>query len=251
VQQAGGTVARAKRTDRAEARRRYRATIIDSDQSLDSELDSDEPEATEARAPRAPRARSAAPAGPPPRPSIVAAFRGSFRPLDLRGDLEAIPTLLRHRAFLVPVLLVIAAAGVLIATGGSDVVSRTISPYFLAPPPVGPVFLAGFLAPRASWILGILIGAVASVALAVALVTPAVQASVQPTAGGAITPVTVLAVSLIVSTLGGAAFASAAAWYKRFLASASPSRTNNRPGSRPGGQRRKGPDSRPLLARRR
>jgi hypothetical protein len=248
VQQAGGTVARAKRTDRAEARRRYRATIIDSDPSLESELDSDEPEAAEARAPRA---RSATPAGPPPRPSIVAAFRGSFRPLDLRGDLEAIPTLLRHRAFLVPVLLVIAAAGILIATGGSDVVSRTISPYFLAPPPVGPVFLAGFLAPRASWILGILIGAVASVALAVALVTPAVQASVQPTAGGAITPVTVLAESLVVSTLGGAAFASAAAWYKRFLASASPNRSNNRPGSRPGGQRRKGPDSRPLLARRR
>ena len=175
-------MARAKRTDRAEARRRYRATIIDSDPSLESELDSDEPEAAEARAPRA---RSTTPAGPPPRPSIVAAFRGSFRPLDLRGDLEAIPTLLRHRAFLVPVLLVIAAAGILIATGGSDVVSRTISPYFLAPPPVGPVFLAGFLAPRASWILGILIGAVASVALAVALVTPAVQASVQPTAGGA------------------------------------------------------------------
>ena len=241
-------MARAKRTDRAEARRRYRATIIDSDQSPDSELDSDEPEAAE---PRAPRARSAASAGPPPRPSIVAAFRSSFRPLDLRGDIEAIPTLLRHRAFLVPVLLVIAAAGVLIATGGNDVVSRTISPYFLAPPPVGPVFLAGFLAPRASWILGILIGVVASVALAVALVTPAVQASVQPAAGVVVTPVTVLAESLLVSTLGGAAFASAAAWYKRFLATASPNRSSPRTGSRPGGQRRKGPDSRPLLARRR
>jgi hypothetical protein len=139
---------------------------------------------------------------------------------------------------------------VLIATGGNDVISRTISPYFLAPPPVGPVFLAGFLAPRASWILGILVGAVASVALAIALVTPAVQASVQPT-GAAVTPATVLAESLFVSTIGGAAFASAAAWYKRFLASASPNRSGPRPGSRPGGQRRKGPDSRPLLARRR
>ena len=250
-------MARAKRTDRAEARRRYRATLVD-DASLDDELD-DEAEATAAPARTArtarparplPPARSAAPAGPPPRPSIVAAFRGSFRPLDLRGDLAAIPTLLRHRAFLVPVLLVIAAAGVLIATGGNDVVSRTISPYFLAPPPVGPVFLAGFLAPRASWILGILIGAVASVALAIALVTPAVQASVQPT-GVAVTPVTVLAESLFVSTIGGAAFASAAAWYKRFLASASPNRSGPRPGSRPGTQRRKGPDNRPLLARRR
>jgi hypothetical protein len=249
VQQAGGTVARAKRTDRAEARRRYRATIIDDDQPLDSELDEEESEAPAAPA-RAPRARSAAAAGPPPRPSIVAAFRGSFRPLDLRGDIAALPTLLRRRAFLVPVLLVVAAAGVLIATGGNDVISRTISPYFLAPPPVGPVFLAGFLAPRASWILGILVGAVASVALAIALVTPAVQASVQPT-GAAVTPATVLAESLFVSTIGGAAFASAAAWYKRFLASASPNRSGPRPGSRPGGQRRKGPDSRPLLARRR
>ena len=236
-------MARAKRTDRAEARRRYRATIVESDEPLDSEFEEEEREAAPATT-RAPRARSSAPAGPPPRPSIVAAFRGSFRPLDLRGDIAAIPTLLRHRAFLVPVLLVIAAAGILIATGGNDVV------YFLAPPPVGPVFLAGFLAPRASWIIGILVGAVASVALAIALVTPAVQAAVQPT-GAAVTPVTVLAESLFVSTIGGAAFASAAAWYKRFLASASPNRNRPRPGPRPGGQRRKSPDSRPLLARRR
>ena len=66
---------------------------------------------TTTRRPRRPAPaarRTAAPAAPPrparrrPRPGIGYAFRSSFRPLDLRGDLKALPRLLRHPAFLVP-----------------------------------------------------------------------------------------------------------------------------------------------------
>ncbi len=241
-------MARAKRTDRAEARRRYRATVIDSDQSTDTELEPAEPEATGGRASRA---RSSGPVAPPQRPSVVAAFRGSFRPIDLRGDIAAIPMLLRHRAFLVPVLLVVAVTGLLIATGGTDVVSRLVSPYFLAPPPIAPIFVAGFLAPRASWIIGILIGIIASVALAVVVATPGFQVALQQPAGSvALTPGVILLESLPVSILGGAVFAAAAAGYKRFLTLANPNRAARptKPGDR---NRRRDSNNRPLLARRR
>ena len=243
-------MARAKRTDRAAARRRYRATLID-DQSQAPDGDIEDGEEPTAPVRSQSRAAASGRTGPAPRPSIVGAFRESFRPLDLRGDIAAIPSLLRHRAFLIPLALIVAATVLLVVTNGNDPISRTLSPYFLAPPPVAPVFLAGFLAPRASWILGGLLGVASSVALAVALSVPSFQATLAPT-GVTITPATVLAQSLLVGTVGGAIFAAAAAWYKRFLALANPNRGGRSGGARPSDkQRRRGSETRPILARRR
>ena len=92
-------MARAKRTGRAEARRRYRASFADPIEAEDSDLEADA--ATQA----APT--GAAPPGPADtrRPSILAAFRSSFRRIELRDDLRALPQLLRHWSFLVPVIL--------------------------------------------------------------------------------------------------------------------------------------------------
>ena len=101
-------MARAKRTDRAEARRRYRAANaepLDDLDDLDDELLAAE---TDPRRPRAtPPAREVRPGrrrgdrdgriGARPRPSIGAAFRSAFRPIDLRGDLRALPRLLINR----------------------------------------------------------------------------------------------------------------------------------------------------------
>ncbi len=250
----GGTVARAKRTDRAEARRRYRATLTD---ELDQDLDGDpepEPESTADRGPASrnrPRA-AATPSSPPSRPSVMGSFRAAFRPTDLRGDIAALPSLIRHRSFFIPLALIGAAAAIITVTGGTEPISRSLSPYFLAPPPVAPVFLAGFLAPRASYLIGALLGLISSIAIVLVLSTPAMQQAATGTAGGSVLQPDILAYSFFVSIVGGAFYAAAAAWYKRFLALANPGR-GSRPTGKPsaGSRRRGGSDERPLLARRR
>jgi hypothetical protein len=249
----GGTVARAKRTDRAEARRRYRATLIE--ESLPLDPDSDSPAETDAAEERVPtdRSRNRAPAttsaGPPPRPNIIGALRGAYHPTDLRGDLAALPRLLRHRAFLIPLALIVAATTLLLVTGGREQISLILAPYFLAPPPVVPVFVAGFLAPRASYLLGALLGAISMVASVALLSSPALQ---PVTGAGAVTlePV-VVANSFLTSILFGALFAAVAAWYRRFLTLANPNRAARAAGKPADRSRRRGGDDRPLLARRR
>jgi hypothetical protein len=122
---------------------------------------------------------------------------------------------------------------------------------------VAPVFLAGFLAPRASYLIGGLLGIIASVAILVVLSSPAMQEAATGTAAAAGTTAAtglqpdIIAYSLVVSTFGGAFYAAAAAWYKRFLALANPSRAARAAGKPTDRSRRRGSDDRPLLARRR
>src|SRR5687767_8628774 len=98
----GEIVARAKRTARADARRRYRA-----DQGLpelDGDLDGDstvEPGAGSTAA----SAKSSA--GVPARIGLAQAFRLSFRPVNVRDDLRALPSLILNKALWIPVLLTI------------------------------------------------------------------------------------------------------------------------------------------------
>src|SRR6185503_16686537 len=108
--------------------------------------------------PQPSRARSSAPAGPPPRPSIVAAFRGSFRPLDVRADIRALPAItLRSKSVWVPVLLTVISAAALVALP-TEVIAALLFQYFVFTPPVASIFLAGFLAPRASYLTGAIAG---------------------------------------------------------------------------------------------
>jgi len=247
-------VARAKRTDRAEARRRYRATLVDepTTDELEDEVDDAVSETARPSGRDRVRAASAASAAPtsPPRPSIIRAFSSSFKPVDVRGDVRALPSLLRHRAFLIPLALIVAAAVGLVVTGLREPIIYALAQYLLFPPPVAAVFIAGFFAPRASWLLGAVLGAVSTVALLAAVSSPTVQAAVGAAATGdfASTAITVLGYSMI----GGALFASIAAWYKRFLFLANPARAaraNARTNDRQ--QRRRGSQNRPALARRR
>ena len=98
---------RAKRTAtaRAEARRRYRATHNAPDEfdELDELADGDEPTAATAAAATAtksqPRKATTAASANPPRPGIATAFRQAFKPVDLRGDIQALPMLLIDKAF--------------------------------------------------------------------------------------------------------------------------------------------------------
>jgi hypothetical protein len=111
-------LARAKRTARAEARRRYRAEHPLAEDGLAEEEDADEADERD-DAPvtgrRAPTPRSASPAGGRPvRMGAMRAFREAYQPADIRADLRSLPELVRSRAVTIPALLVVISAVVLI-----------------------------------------------------------------------------------------------------------------------------------------
>jgi hypothetical protein len=216
-------VARAKRTARAEARRRYRA------EQAPVEVPQDEPS-------DAPSANTTD-GGTDPRPApearrgIAAAFREAFRPLDLRGDLRTFPTTVRSKALWIPIVLTLISTGLFIAappTSTSDwtgLLTSFLFQYFIVTPGIGAAFIAGFLAPRASWLLGAIVGVVSAACytfLGLGGYIPVAANAPRPAAQDV-----VLAAFTIGPTLG-AFFASAAAWYRRFLTLNNPNRGRTR-----------------------
>lgn len=230
-------MARAKRTHRADARRRYR-----NEQALVEQ--SDDPDAEEA-ATSAPSARSTT--GPataaPARPGIGNAFRGAFRPLDVRSDLRALPGLVRHKALWVPIILTLVSTGLFIVVrpeGRSDVLGVLtvfLYQYFVVTPAIGGVFIAGFLAQRASWLYGILVGLVAAACYSFLVLRGFI--GVTPTTDTQSLARDVVLASFLLSPIVGAFFASTAAWYRRFLSLSNPNRGRPRGAPpRPDGRRR-------------
>jgi hypothetical protein len=188
-------VARAKRTDRAEARRRYRAAQLAAQASSEElEPTDDEEEPGESRIAQSrepvrtpPRRAAATPPPAPTRPGIGNAFRAAFRPANFREDLAALPQLIRHRSVWLPALISIGTTAVLLVTGGRDVVSALIYQYFIVTPPIGAIFLSGFLAPRASYLTGAIAGLVGAICLAV-LVAASASGSLGGPGGPAASP---------------------------------------------------------------
>ena len=213
-------MARAKRTHRAEARRRYR-----NEQTLADRFDDDE-DVEESPAPTARSASTAAPTAA--RPSITNAFRTAFRPLDARSDLRALPELVRRKALWVPVILTLVSTALFIVirpegrTDALGVLTVFLYQYFVVTPAIGGVFIAGFLAQRASWLYGILVGLVAAACYSF-LVLRGFIGTAPNTDTQTLARDVVLA-SFLLSPLIGAFFASTAAWYRRFLALSNPNR---------------------------
>jgi hypothetical protein len=227
------TVARAKRTARAEARRRYRA-----EQAIAEETeDLDEVE-------EAPRTTSR-PAAPPSgtRRGFAAAFRESFRPLDVRGDLQALPGIALHtRALWLPILLTLASTAIFAAVRPISPVTLFIFQYFVVTPAIGSVFIAGFLAPRASWLLGAIVGVVSAACTAYLQIAGFMPAATGPTPSAQ----DILLAAFSISPVLGALFASLAAWYRRFLTMTNPNRgrprSSSSAGRRPDGKTRATPN---------
>ena len=89
---------------------------------------------------------------------FTAAFRAAIRPLNVRADLAALPWIATHtHALWVPLAITLASTVAIIATNGGDI-SLFMFAYFIQTPAIGGVFIAGFLAPRASWLLGAIVG---------------------------------------------------------------------------------------------
>ena len=95
--------------------------------------------------------------------------------------------------------------------------------YFIQTPAIGGVFIAGFLAPRASWLLGVIVGLVS--AACYSLLVIAFPSTIYPAAPPTAEQARDVAISaFIFSPIIGGFFAAAAAWYRRFLALSSPNR---------------------------
>ncbi len=229
-------MARAKRTARAEARRRYRAVT---DPSLEVDAGSGEPllSARVARQP-SPSARDENIQG---RVGMLDALRLSIHPVRFREDLTAFPSLATDKALLLPILATIVSTIAVIATTGKDPFTPFLFTYFVQTPALGGVFLAGFLAPRASWLLGAIVGAVAAVGYVAILVV--VPNSLSSTTPDAATVQSVALSAFFLSPVMGAFFAALAAWYRRFLRLMNPNRTSKTAPPRRGDGRTRGAGS--------
>lgn len=213
-------MARAKQTGRAEARRRYRqATSQDASAEEFDELDADAPATDRTRQEPARPARQPQPSG---RPGVMASFRAAYRPANLREDLGMLPKLLRHWSFLLPVGLI--GGGAVVAWMFWNFTGGQLAWQVLVFPGSGfglPQLVAGFFAPRASYLLGFLVSLVQGLVATVFVLSLASQLG-TPFPSDQIP--SLLTQSFLAGPVSGTLFAAAAAWYRRFLALSSPRR---------------------------
>ena len=200
-------MARAKQTARAEARRRARLANrpveVDPDVELD---DSDDAEDAPRAADRPARAVSRPAAGGSIIQRLLGSFRGAYHRPNVREDLRAWQSIVLSPAFLGGIGLILAGGLAYLLFPGYSGATLAFQ-YFVAPPPVGSIFIAGFFASRASYLMGILLAFV-DVAVLWAL-------SAQGLVPFAFVPYAVLLIPLSSLFAGGVAF------YRRFLASTS------------------------------
>lgn len=230
-------MARAKRTDRAEARRRFRQNQLE-DMAEPNVLSSEGTAAVAIASKPASSRRAATPAsGPEPRPGLTSSFRRAAAPADVRADLRALPSLVPTRGVLIPAVLILASLIVSFAVGASGgLVPAIMFQAFLAPPPMAASFLAGILTNRAAWLLGLVAGVEAGVAFAIVMVfAPDAVILGLFRANATIPPgfrEQYAVQALLISPLMGLATGAFAGFYRRFLRSAGPqqSRSGNRSG---------------------
>jgi hypothetical protein len=234
-------VARAKRTDRADARRRYRA-----DQAAQTAAEEEAAAAAEAYLPpregttaanstattstygrksKSPTASKTSTA-PPERVPFLTALRTSYQIADVRGDLRALPGLIPGRSFLVPAGLSLASTVMAIAIPPNSITAIVVT-LFLGPLPIGSIYAAGVLAPRASWLMG----AIASFIGTLGLVVYALWAINVSGETGTAPAVTDVAYALTFYTLFGGVIGAGLGYYRRLLKAMNPQ--GPRGGSKP------------------
>lgn len=248
-------MARAKRTDRAEARRRFRAAqVVEGAEPSDT----DEEDDAASPAPQAPAAarvvRSGRPGKPPSpldmppiqvRPGLFGAVVSAVRPVDIRGDIRLlVPLVTQTKAVAIPTLLVAVASILMFIPSIRVPLSFAITLFIIYPPMAGP-FLAGILAPRAGWLAGLINGLVAGLGSAIVIF----GLTALP-GGSTLTSserISYLFNFLTVWPLFGAFVGAFAAFYKRFLKFSNPNA--GRPPARRGGPSMR-PTARPAAKRR-
>jgi hypothetical protein len=222
----GGHVARAKQTGRAEARRRYRqASSADAEAGNGAELDYGE------RKPDSGPTASARPARTPERQptgrvGIFDSFRLAYHPAHVLEDLRALPEVLRSRGFLAgaALLLVGGLAWLLFPVRSGSALAWEL--LVVPGSALAPQLIGGFFAPRASYLIGFILGVLQTAVFVLVTVSPPVVAAYEALSPGSAPQMRVdqILSALVSSAITGALFAAAAAWYRRFLSLSSPRR---------------------------
>ena len=224
-------MARAKRTDRTEARRRYRAEQAAS--GADPIADEVVEVAPARRRGSAPAGAAPTPAAPTARPSFTKSMRAAYRPVDVRADLAALPRLLIHWSVLLSAALAVGGTVVFVSSGpqggssttqsGASTVgylSSMLVSLFVGPPPFGAALLIGFMLPRATWLVGLVFGFLASACFTVIVLAQPAETTAGVSVGALLVQVWLL------GPIGTMIFAAAIAWYRRFLDLLNPNRGN-------------------------
>ena len=233
-------MARAKQTNRSEARRRYRQAVQPNVLADDAMLGAPDGAAGEATTGSARSISKPAPkpatANAPQRMGFMGAFRGAYHPARPIEDLKALPSLLVHWSFLAAMGLVLFGAVVAYAfpnyTGSAFAWELLVLPGSA----LAPQLVAGFFAKRASYILGLLVGVFQGIVFSV-FVTQFASRLGSPFPADKMG--SLLTLSFVTGPVSGALFAAAAAWYRRFLALSSPRRPqqSGRPAAKPAPKR--------------
>jgi hypothetical protein len=239
-------VARAKQTDRAEARRRYRLATTATGEAGEGGDDLDfgerKPDLDGSGPGRPSKVQQATGSTNAGRPGFLSSFRAAYRPANVREDLRLLPTTLRSRAFLAAVALVIGGTAVAWFfwnfSGGRMAWELLVLPGSA----LAPQLVVGFFAPRASYMLGFIVGILQGIAAA------AMLTGLASVLGSPLTPeqtTSLLTQSFLTGPVSGALFASAAAWYRRFLALSQPKRGQPSRGGSGRGNAKSAPARRP------
>ncbi len=199
-------MARAKNTSRANARRRTRD--LQRSELTGEDLVDDSVEAEDA-----------VETAPEPRKPL-------FRMPDIRADIRALPQVfLSRRLMWVPLLLLAVGFVLTLVAPGLDQQIQNIAllfiQFFFVPPALFTFFIAGFVSPRASYLVGLMYGLLAGVLWSIViLVTNTDIATGEPAATPSVAlgdPISVLSQMIVVGALYGTLAAAFAAWYRDFL----------------------------------
>lgn len=228
-------MARAKNTDRAEARRRFRearAAELGVTRDADSVDDEDELDPVTGRRLTVETKVDE----PTSRP-----WRRGFQMPTVRRDLADLPQLFRERRLLYlpfALLLVAFVLGILLtegALGDGSTASQGVAVFvqFTLPPSALLVFfLGGFIAPRSSYLIGFLLGVLDGILyyalVVVATGVPAAAGAIPSGETGLEISATSVTVGFIYAVIIGTVGAAFAAWYRNFLRSSQDRAKSNR-----------------------
>ncbi|MFI5258907.1 MAG: hypothetical protein ACHQ01_04770 [Candidatus Limnocylindrales bacterium] len=167
-------MARAKRTDRAEARRKYRAYLL-AKQEAEIGQAAGGADVAGAKPVSGREQRTQPNVQPVARMGIVAAARSAAKQPHYLDDIRNIRSLIFGSNAVWPIFVICVLAGGYIALridkngNTSDPIVPYLAQFLFYPVPLLPPMVAGFLAPRATWLAGMIAGFMASMTLVVVL----------------------------------------------------------------------------------
>ena len=197
-------MARAKNTSRAEARRRTRD--LTRAEFADDEL-AESPETTQAEVAEQPR-------------------KPLFKLPDFRADIRALPQVFMSRRLMwLPLVLLGVGFVLMLITPGLSTEIQGITvlflQFFFVPPALFTFFIAGFVSPRASYLVGLIYGLLAGLLWSIILLVSDTDLTTgDPTVAPTLTPedpASVVSQMLVIGALYGTLAAAFAAWYRDFL----------------------------------